>query len=115
MAEKKKAPAKKEKVVKAPVVVEAEVEATPEVEKKKEISPKFKTGDIVYIGKAVESDLNGVGLFPQHKKYTYTVEAYDAKADIYTIRRLNALLLLKGEDLLSPDEKGHDPLHRVQY
>lgn len=97
---------------------EEEVKVEPKVKKKSEESknaPKFKIGDIVYITRNTEADLRGVGLFPQHKKYTYTVEDYNPLTDTYTIRRLNAVLYLRGDHLLSPDEKAHDSLHKAQY
>lgn len=98
----------------------ADVEA-PKVEVKKEnkkdrkIEPKFKIGDIVYISKDADADLNGFKLFPQYKKYTYTVEAYDAKSDVYSLRRLNLSLRLKGELLVAPGERAHDALNKRQF
>lgn len=82
---------------------------------KKEIEPKFKVGNIVYISKDADADLNGFKLFPQYKKYTYTVEAYDAKSDTYSLRRLNLSLKLKGELLVAPGERAHDSLNRRQF
>lgn len=77
--------------------------------------PKFKTGDIVFISKEADVDLNGFKLFPQYKKYTYTVEAYDAISDVYTLRRLNLSLRLPTRLILAPNERAHDPLHRRQF
>ena len=72
-------------------------------------------GSIVFVSKDAEADLNGFKLFPQYKKYTYTVEAYDAISDVYTLRRLNLSLRLKEAFILAPDEKAHDPLNRKQF
>ena len=82
-------------------------------EDKKE--PKFKIGSIVFVSKDAEADLNGFKLFPQYKKYTYTVEAYDAISGVYTLRRLNLSLKLKEALILAPDEKAHDSLNRRQF
>ena len=102
--------------------VEKPVEKTeeaPKVEekpkKKAEKEPKHKIGSIVFVSKDAEADLNGFKLFPQYKKYTYTVEAYDAISDVYTLRRLNLSLKLKEAFILAPDEKEHDPLNRKQF
>lgn len=102
--------------------VEKPVEKTeeaPKVEekpkKKAEKEPKHKIGSIVFVSKDAEADLNGFKLFPQYKKYTYTVEAYDAISDVYTLRRLNLSLKLKEAFILAPDEKAHDPLNRRQF
>ena len=102
--------------------VEKPVEKTeeaPKVEekpkKKAEKEPKHKIGSIVFVSKDAEADLNGFKLFPQYKKYTYTVEAYDAISDVYTLRRLNLSLKLKEAFILAPDEKAHDPLNRKQF
>ena len=85
---------------------------TPVVEEKQ---PKHKIGSIVFISKDAEADLNGFKLFPQYKKYTYTVEAYDADRDIYTLRRLNLSLKLKSAFILAPNERAHDPINRKQF
>ena len=98
----------------APVVETVEkVVEKPKKEEKKE--PKYKIGSIVYVSRDAEADLNGFKLFPQYKKYTYTVEAYDAISDVYTLRRLNLSLRLKEAFILAPDEKAHDPLNRRQF
>lgn len=89
--------------------------AQEKIEKKKIPESKFKIGDIVFIKKDAEADLNGFKLFPQYKKYTYTVEAYDKSSDVYTLRRLNLSLKLKGELLVAPEERAHDSLNRKQY
>lgn len=86
-----------------------------EVKKVEEKQPKHKVGSIVFVSKDAEADLNGFKLFPQYKKYTYTVEAYDPKSDVYTLRRLNLSLKLKEAFILAPDEKAHDPLNRRQF
>ena len=92
-----------------------EVEEVKEVKEVKTIAPKLKVGDIAFISKTADADLNGFKLFPQYKKYTYTVEAYDPNTDTYTLRRLNLSLKLKGELILAPSEKAHDPLNRKQF
>jgi hypothetical protein len=86
-----------------------------EVEKVEEKQPKHKIGSIVFVSKDAEADLNGFKLFPQYKKYTYTVEAYDADTAVYTLRRLNLTLRLKEGFILAPDEKAHDPINRRQF
>ena len=92
----------------------AEVKA-PKVEVKKENQPKYSIGSIVYISKDADADLNGFKLFPQYKKYTYTVEAYDQNTGVYSLRRLNLSLKLKEELILAPSERAHDPLNRKQF
>ena len=92
----------------------AEVKA-PKVEAKKENQPKYSIGSIVYISKDADADLNGFKLFPQYKKYTYTVEAYDQNTGVYSLRRLNLSLKLKEELILAPSERAHDPLNRKQF
>ena len=96
--------------------VTPKIEETPEKsEKKVEKEPKYKIGSIVFVSRDAEADLNGFKLFPQYKKYTYTVEAYDADTDVYTLRRLNLSLKLKEAFILAPEEKAHDPLNRKQF
>ena len=87
----------------------------PEVEVKKENQPKYSIGSIVYISKDADADLNGFKLFPQYKKYTYTVEAYDEDTGVYSLRRLNLSLKLKEELILAPSERAHDSLNRKQF
>ena len=107
---------------KEPVIVE-EKDIIPEEEAKKlkpeevvEVKqPKYSIGSIVYIAKDAEADLNGFKLFPQYKKYTYTVEAYDEISGVYSLRRLNLSLKLKEELILAPSERAHDPLNRKQF
>jgi len=77
--------------------------------------PKFPIGSIVFIAKDADADLNGFKLFPQYKKYTYTVEAYDAQNGVYTLRRLNLSLKLKEAEILAPREKEGNPLIQNQY
>lgn len=89
----------------------AEVKA-PKVEVKE---PKYSIGSIVYISKDADADLNGFKLFPQYKKYTYTVEAYDEDTGVYSLRRLNLSLKLKEELILAPSERAHDSLNRKQF
>ena len=88
---------------------------TPKVEVKKEKQPKYSIGSIVYISKDADADLNGFKLFPQYKKYTYTVEAYDEDTGVYSLRRLNLSLKLKEELILAPNERAHDSLNRKQF
>ena len=80
-----------------------------------EKSPKYAIGSIVYVSKDAEADLNGFKLFPPYKKYTYTVEAYDAISGVYSLRRLNLSLRLKEVDIVAPSERAHDPLNRRQF
>ena len=84
----------------------------PKVEVKQ---PKYSIGSIVYISKDADADLNGFKLFPQYKKYTYTVEAYDEISGVYSLRRLNLSLKLKEELILAPSERAHDSLNRKQF
>lgn len=77
--------------------------------------PKYAVGSIVFVAKNAEADLNGFKLFPQYKKYTYTVEAYDAITEVYSLRRLNLSLRLKEADIVAPDERAHDSLNRRQF
>lgn len=90
--------------VKAPKVV---------IEKAK--MPKYTVGSIVYVSKDADADLNGFKLFPQYKKYTYTVEAYDAESDVYSLRRLNLSLKLPEALIISPEERAHDVINRRQF
>lgn len=92
---------KKEEKVKKPV--------------KSEKIPKYSIGSIVFISKNAEADLNGFKLFPPYKKYTYTVEAYDAISEVYFLRRLNLLLKLKEADIVAPSERAHDSINRRQF
>ena len=143
MAAKKKSTKKVEKPIEEDVIVKTEeLEDTqkesvvmPEPEKeekteepeiktkkstKKEQSipapgPKYEIGAIVFINKEANADLNGFKLFPQYKKYTYTVEAYDEISGVYTLRRLNLSLRLPEDLILAPDERAHDQLNRRQF
>ena len=107
---------------KEPVIIE-EKDIIPEEEAKKlkpeevvEVKqPKYSIGSIVYISKDADADLNGFKLFPQYKKYTYTVEAYDEISDVYSLRRLNLSLKLKENDIVAPSERAHDSLNRKQF
>ena len=83
--------------------------------KKPEKTPKYSIGSIVYVSKDADADLNGFKLFPQYKKYTYTVEAYDAKLGVYSLRRLNLSLSLPEALIISPDERAHDMINRKQF
>lgn len=98
--------------VKAPKVT-----VKPEKTEKKstEKAPKYAVGSIVYVAKDAEADLNGFKLFPPYKKYTYTVEAYDAISGVYSLRRLNLSLKLKEADIVAPGERAHDPINRRQF
>ena len=84
-------------------------------EKKQEKAGKYAIGSIVYVSKDADADLNGFKLFPQYKKYTYTVEAYDAKSGVYSLRRLNLSLRLPESLIISPDERAHDMINRRQF
>ena len=84
-------------------------------EKKQEKAGKYAIGSIVYVAKDADADLNGFKLFPQYKKYTYTVEAYDAKSGVYSLRRLNLSLRLPESLIISPDERAHDMINRKQF
>ena len=84
-------------------------------EKKQEKTGKYAIGSIVYVSKDADADLNGFKLFPQYKKYTYTVEAYDAKSGVYSLRRLNLSLHLPESLIISPDERAHDMINRRQF
>jgi hypothetical protein len=115
----------KEEIVETPVVEAPVVETeekpvekakpAPKKEEKIEKEPKYKIGSIVFVSREAEADLNGFKLFPQYKKYTYTVEAYDAISDVYTLRRLNLSLRLKEAFILAPEERAHDSLNRRQF
>lgn len=85
---------------------------TKKVEEKK---PKYPIGSIVFISKEADADLNGFKLFPQYKKYTYTVEAYDESTGVYSLRRLNLSLRLKEELILAPSERAHDAISKKQF
>ena len=87
----------------------------PEKIEEKPKKSKFNVGDIVYIKKDAEADLNGFKLFQKYKKYTYTVEAYDEKSGVYSLRRLNLSLRLPESLILAPDERAHDSLNRKQF
>ena len=90
-------------------------ETKSKVVKPKTKSPKYIVGSIVYISKEAGADLNGFKLFPQYKKYTYTVEAYDEISGVYSLRRLNLSLKLKEADIVAPNERAHDSLNRRQF
>ena len=105
-----------------PVEEEIKEEVTPVEEvkeekklEKKEKTPKYPIGSIVYVSKEADADLNGFKLFPQYKKYTYTVEAYDAKSGVYSLRRLNLSLNLPEALIINPDERAHDMINRKQF
>lgn len=107
--------------VKAPEVI-VEPEKTEKKSTKSEKSakstekaPKYSVGSIVFVSKDAEADLNGFKLFPPYKKYTYTVEAYDAISGVYSLRRLNLSLKLKEADIVAPSERAHDSLNRKQF
>lgn len=108
------------------VVVEPEIVAPVEEKKQKPVKikapivetvaePKYKIGSIVYVSKDADADLNGFKLFPQYKKCTYTVEAYDGDRGVYILRRLNLSLKLKEAFIVSPDERAHDSINRKQF
>ena len=88
---------------------------TKKVEEKTKNEPKYPIGSIVFISKEADADLNGFKLFPQYKKYTYTVEAYDEITGVYSLRRLNLSLRLKEELILAPSERAHDAISKKQF
>ena len=92
-----------------------EVKDVKKEEKKQEKTGKYAIGSIVYVSKDADADLNGFKLFPQYKKYTYTVEAYDAKSGVYSLRRLNLSLSLPEALIISPGERAHDVINRKQF
>ncbi len=99
-----------------PVIIQTEIsEDEPEIKPEPAKKHKFSIGSIVFINKNADTDLNGFKLFPQYKKYTYTVEAYDQISDVYTLRRLNLSLRLPESLILAPEERAHDSLHRRQF
>lgn len=104
----------KKKTVKPEVeeVKKSEPEVKQEVKKSKN---KYDIGDIVFVSKNAETDLEGFKLFPPYKKYTYTVEAYDGDTGVYTLRRLNLSLKLKEADIVAPSEKSSSSLLRRQF
>lgn len=101
--------------IKAPIVEVKKEKKQPKKEEKVEKKPKYSVGSIVYISKDADADLNGFKLFPQYKKYTYTVEAYDEISGVYSLRRLNLSLRLKEDLILAPSERAHDSLNRRQF
>lgn len=106
----------KEETTSAEEVKEAPAEEKkPENKENKEKTGKYAIGSIVYVSKDADADLNGFKLFPQYKKYTYTVEAYDAKSGVYSLRRLNLSLSLPESLIISPDERAHDMINRKQF
>lgn len=135
MASRKKPVKKEESVIieeKEPVIIdEKDILSTEEVNKlepekiveikapivkvKPAKTQKYSIGNIVFVSKDTEADLNGFKLFPPYKKYTYTVEAYDPITDVYSLRRLNLLLKLKEEDIVAPGEKSDSSLIRRQF
>lgn len=104
--------------VKAPIVEIKPVKKTKKVEKAEKtekVGPKYPIGSIVFISKEADADLNGFKLFPQYKKCTYTVEAYDEITGVYSLRRLNLSLRLKEELILAPSERAHDAISKKQF
>ena len=79
------------------------------------VNAKFHIGDIVFLAKEAETDLNGFKIFPQYKKSTYTVEAYDQNTGVYSLRKSNLLLKLKEELILAPSDKNDSLLIRAQF
>ena len=104
-----------EEVKEAPVKVEKTKEKPKKEKLVKKETPKYAIGSIVYVSKDADADLNGFKLFPQYKKYTYTVEAYDEISDVYSLRRLNLSLRLPEALIISPDERAHDMINRRQF
>lgn len=113
---------KSTKKIEQNTTIPEEIKETPKVEEKPvKVStktakgPRFNIGDIVYISKNAQADLNGFNLFPQYKNNTYTVEAYDAISEAYTLRRLKLLVKLPEEFIQAPDERAHDTINRKQF
>lgn len=101
--------------VKAPIVEIKPAKKTKKAEKTEKVEPKYPIGSIVFISKEADADLNGFKLFPQYKKCTYTVEAYDEITGVYSLRRLNLSLRLKEELILAPSERAHDAISKKQF
>lgn len=104
--------------VKAPIIEvkpAKKAKKAEKVEEKTKNEPKYPIGSIVFISKEADADLNGFKLFPQYKKYTYTVEAYDEITGVYSLRRLNLSLRLKEELILAPSERAHDAISKKQF
>ena len=104
--------------VKAPIVEIKPAKKTKKAEKTEKtekVGPKYPIGSIVFISKEADADLNGFKLFPQYKKCTYTVEAYDEITGVYSLRRLNLSLRLKEEFILAPSERAHDAISKKQF
>ena len=104
--------------VKAPIVEiksAKKTKKTEKTEKTEKVGPKYPIGSIVFISKEADADLNGFKLFPQYKKCTYTVEAYDEITGVYSLRRLNLSLRLKEELILAPSERAHDAISKKQF
>lgn len=101
--------------VKAPIVEVKPAKKAKKAEKVEEKTPKYPIGSIVFISKEADADLNGFKLFPQYKKCTYTVEAYDEITGVYSLRRLNLSLRLKEELILAPSERAHDAISKKQF
>ena len=104
--------------VKAPIVEvkpAKKAKKAEKVEEKTKNEPKYPIGSIVFISKEADADLNGFKLFPQYKKCTYTVEAYDEITGVYSLRRLNLSLRLKEELILAPSERAHDAISKKQF
>lgn len=95
--------------------IKAEIEALVKEDAEKEDTQKYKIGSIVFVAKDVEADLAGFKLFPQYKKYAYTVEAYDGPTGVYVLRRLNLSLKLKEADIVAPNERHDSSLIKSQY
>ena len=97
--------------------VEEKVTPVEEKEKKPETKkgPKYAIGSVVFISKDADADLEGFKLFPQYKKYAYTVEAYNDDTGVYSLRRLNLSLKLKEAFIINPDERAHDTVNRRQF
>lgn len=122
MATSKKKVTKKEETpteeVKEEVVAPVEEEKKEEKKKetpKTEAKQKYAIGSIVFISKEADTDLEGFKLFPQYKKYAYTVEAYNDDTGVYSLRRLNLSLKLKEAFIINPDERAHDTVNRRQF
>lgn len=96
-----------------PAPILEEPQSTPVSEEQKQI--KYPIGTVVYISKNADADLNGFKLFPQYKKYNYTVEAYEADTGVYTLRKLNLSLRLPESLIIAPNERASDMINRRQF
>ena len=115
---KEETPIEEEKIEVTAGLAQVIKEEKPVEEKKKpetKKGPKYAIGSVVFISKDADTDLEGFKLFPQYKKYAYTVEAYNDDTGVYSLRRLNLSLKLKEAFIINPDERAHDTVNRRQF